>query len=98
MIKHNLQIYYAGHEPRPEVDDFEVVHVLYRLETMNVDSSNTITEYSSSGVRVAHLDPWNVENKIPGAEVNKNILREWVEAKIDLRTLELENIANLQPK
>jgi hypothetical protein len=32
------------------------------------------------------------------AEVNKNILREWVEAKIDLRTLELENIANLQPK
>jgi hypothetical protein len=97
MIKHNLQIYYAGHEPRPELEDFEVVHVLYRLETMNVEGSNTVTEYSSSGARVVYLDPWDVENRIPGAEVNKDIMRQWVEDKIDLEALKLENISNLQP-
>jgi hypothetical protein len=98
MIKHNLQVFYAGHEPRPEVNDFEVVHVLYRLETMNVEGANTVTEYSSTGVQVLNLDPWDVENRIPGAEVTKKILTQWVEAKIDLEALKEQNIANLQPK
>jgi hypothetical protein len=98
MIKHNLQVFYAGHEPRPEVNDFEVVHVLYRLETMNVEGANTVTEYSSTGVQVLNLDPWDVENRIPGAEVTKEILTQWVEAKIDLEALKEQNIANLQPK
>jgi hypothetical protein len=98
MIKHNLQVFYAGHEPRPEVDDFEVVHVLYRLETMNVEGSNTITEYSSTSVQVLHLDPWDMENRIPGVEVTKDKLKEWVEAKVDLEALKLENVNNLQPK
>lgn len=98
MIKHNLTILGSGHDPKPELNDFEVVHILYRLETMEIEGANNVTKYATTGIRAVDLDPWNVENRVPGAEVSKETLMQWLEAKVDVEALKLENVANLQPK
>lgn len=98
MIKHNLIILGAGHDPKPEIDDFEVVHVIYKLETAEIDeTSNVVTRYASTASYV-ELDPWDVDNKTPGKDVTKNQLMMWLSEKIDLEKLQEDNIKNLQPK
>lgn len=98
MIKHRLSVIGAGHDPRPEQDDFEVLHITYKLETIDFDpESNTILQRASSGLKVLELAPWNLENKIPGQDVTKEILKQWVTESVDLENLKELNIANLKP-
>lgn len=98
MIKHKLLILGDGHDPRPEVNDFEVVHIIYQLDTIEEDSdSGEVLKYASSGAKVLELTPWNAESKITGIEVTRDILEQWVSESVNLDRLKEINIANLQP-
>lgn len=98
MIRHKLFIYGVGHDPRPEVDDFEVLHIIYKLDTIDFDTeSNTVLQKASTGLKVLELIPWNLENKIPGQDVNNEILEQWVTESVNLEKLKELNIANLKP-
>ena len=95
---HKLSILGCGHDPRPEVDDFEVLHVMYQLETLEMNSeTQEILRYATTETQLLELTPWNVESKIAGAEVTKEILEQWVSESINLEKLKQKNIANLQP-
>lgn len=96
MIQHKLMIFGAGHDPKPELNDFEVVHIIYKLETLELDESNNVLKFASTGLQVANLDPWNLETKIPGNGVTKEILEQWLSEKVDLEQLKLANVENLQ--
>jgi hypothetical protein len=97
MIKHILKVL-GGHQQRPEVDDFQVMHVIYRLDTISYDEeSNNVIGYSTTGYKLQNLDNWNIENRIPGAEVSDEILENWLLEKINLEELKTVNIANLKP-
>jgi hypothetical protein len=97
MIKHKLTLH-AGHQPRPEVNDFQVMHVIYRLDTIEYDpDSNTILNVATTGYRNVGLDNWDVDNRIPGADVTSEHLEQWIATKIDIENLKTINIANLKP-
>lgn len=98
MISHKLFIIGTGDDPRPELDDFEFLHIIYKLDTIDYDpESNTILQKASTGLKVLELTPWNAENKISGKDVTKEILEQWVAESINLEKLKELNIANLKP-
>lgn len=97
MIKHTLTLH-AGHQPRPEVNDFQVMHVIYRLDTIDYDpESNTILGFATTGYKNVGLEDWDVDNRVPGASVTNEHLEQWISSKIDLEALKSINVANLKP-
>lgn len=98
MIEHSLRIIGSGHDPKSDIDDFEIVHIIYMLNTIEVDeSSNTIVKFADSGLLAVNLKPWDLENKVPGKDVTQEQLESWLLAEIDLENLKKQNIANLKP-
>lgn len=98
MIDHKLIIVGTGDDPRPEVGDFEVLHIIYQLDTFNIDeTSNTINQYATTGLKILNLRQWDINNKTPGAEVTNNVLEQWVMKNVNLEKLKENNIANLKP-
>jgi len=98
MIKHKILILGEGHDPRPEANDFEILHIIYQLDTVEVDSeTEEVLKYASSGARLLELTPWDAENKIAGLQVTRQILEQWISDNINLDKLKEINIANLQP-
>lgn len=97
MIRHTLHVM-GGNQLRPEVDDFQVMHVFYRLDTEDVDSeTNVVISSSTTGHRMVGLENWDINNRVPGANVTKELLEQWVAAKVNLEELKATNISNLKP-
>ena len=98
MIEHSLRILGSGHDPKTDIDDFEIVHIIYVLNTVETDpESNTIVKFADSGLLVAELKPWDIESKTPGKDVTEDQLLSWLNAEINLEELKAKNIASLKP-
>lgn len=98
MIKHKLIIVSSGHNPDNQLNDYQFVHVLYRIDTMEIDEqANSVQRVASTGLLSLELDPWNAEGRIPGIDVTHENIKDWVLQKIDLESLQQQNIENLKP-
>jgi hypothetical protein len=98
MIKHKLFIIGSGHDPKPDLQDFQVLHIMYKLDTVKTnDETDQIQEYATTGIKVAILEPWDVENRIEGLQVTNEILEQWVSESINIEKVKQTNIANLKP-
>jgi len=98
MIQHHLTIIGAGHDPQPDLNDFQFVHIIYKIETVELDESNNIISWASTGLKVAELPTWNVDSKVSGTEVTKENLELWLAETVNLEELKADNVKNLQPK
>lgn len=97
MIRHTLNVL-GGNKLRPEVNDFQVMHIFYSLETEDIDpETNAVLSYATTGNKMLALEDWDVENRIPGENVTKEILEQWLADKLNLDMMKETNISNLKP-
>jgi hypothetical protein len=91
MYKHTLFLLAQEVIVEPEFNDGVYKHVVYAYSTLKLDdNNNVIGKHVTRGV--VYLDDPITENYIPNNQVTKQLLEQWVIAKLDITGIQNINI------
>jgi hypothetical protein len=95
MYKHKLQLFQNENEFDESLNDYVYKHIVYALFTLKTDpETNANTATTTRGV--LYFDEVDSNNFIPSANVDLNILTQWVEQKVNIAELQQINIQKLE--
>jgi hypothetical protein len=94
MYRHKLYVLQQEIVPDVEFDDSVYKHIVYAYVTnkLNIDSSIDSTYVHKD---VVYLDDPVIDNFVPSNEVTKELLEQWVTEKIDIESIQNNNILEL---
>lgn len=95
MYQHKLHLFENENEFDENLNDYVYKHIVYAMFTSKTDpETNANTATSTYGV--AYFDAADANNFIQSANVNAEIMTQWVEQKVNIAELQQINVQKLE--